>query len=73
MSKILRHETLFGNLTPVYDCSHLVKEKQTNTEIKIFKISNIIKNEEVFIGFGKPNVFIGLPNDNNHSKFDAKS
>lgn len=73
MNKILRHETLFGNLTPVYDYSHLVKEKQTNTEIKVFKISNIIKNEEVFIGFGKPNVFIGLPNDNNHLKFDAKS
>jgi hypothetical protein len=73
MSKILRHETLFGNLIPINDASHLISEKQTNQEIKIFKIDEILNKDSVFIGFGKPNVFLAFEHEGNTCKFDAKS
>ena len=73
MEKILRHETLFGQLTTIQDASHLTKERKTATEIKVFKISNILPEDSLFLGFGRPNVYIGLPNKESYLKFDAKS
>lgn len=73
MQKILRHETLFGKITPLMDASHLVKERNVDSEIKIFKISKVIDKSSVFIGFGKPNVFVAFPKDEEFHKFDAKS
>lgn len=73
MQKILRHETLFGKITPLKDASHLVKERKTGTEIKIFKISKVIDKDSIFIGFGKPNVFVAFPVEGLFHKFDAKS
>lgn len=70
---VLRHETLFGKLTPLQDASHLVKEKKVSSDIKIFKLSKVISPESVFIGFGKPNVFLGFNDQDKVKKFDAKS
>lgn len=72
MEKILRYESLFGRSVPILDASHLANEKTTN-DIKVFKIDNVIYNSHLFIGFGKPNVFIGYKSKNNWFKFDAKS
>jgi len=73
MEKILRHETLFGKLTSIQDASHLTKERSVTSDLKVFKVSNIIENNSLFLGFGKPNVYIGLPNKESFFKFDAKS
>ena len=73
MEKILRHETLFGQLTELKDASHLIKERKTESEIKIFKIEKIIDKNSIFLGFGKPNVYIGFHDQNLIKKFDAKS
>ena len=73
MGKILRLETLFGTVTEVLDASHLTKEKNTKNEIKIFKLEQVLEKNSVFLGFGKPNVFLGIPSDNGYLKFDAKS
>lgn len=72
MEKILRHETLFGKQVSILDASHITKERIAD-DIKIFKISEILKSDSLFIGFGKPNVYLGLPDSEKYSKFDAKS
>lgn len=71
MEKILRYESLFGRSVPILDASHLAKEKATN-DINVFKIENVI-DSHLFIGFGKPNVFIGFLGKTGWNKFDAKS
>lgn len=70
---ILRHETLFGKLTPLQDASHIAKDRKTATDIRIFKISNVLQPNSIFIGFGKPNVFVGYTDNQEIKKFDAKS
>lgn len=73
MDKILRHETLFGKIVELKDASHLIKEKTVGSEIKIFKISKILSEDNLFLGFGKPNVFLGYSEGGSIYKFDAKS
>jgi hypothetical protein len=73
MSKILRLETLFGTVTEVLDASHLTKERKTQQEIKIFQLDQVLEKNSVFLGFGKPNVFLGIPYKESYVKFDAKS
>lgn len=72
MEKILRYETLFGRSVPVQDASYLANERKTN-DIKVFKIENVVKENYIFIGFGKPNVFLGYKEQDKWFKFDAKS
>jgi hypothetical protein len=72
MQKILRHETLFGRTVPIMDASHLTKEREIN-DIKVFKIDHVINENKIFLGFGKPNVFIGYKVNEKWYKFDAKS
>ena len=68
-------------MTQVLDASHLTKERTTNSEVKIFKLNDVLENDSVFLGFGKPNVYLGYPSTSDDSlnvsngffKFDAKS
>jgi hypothetical protein len=73
MEKIVRHESLFGKLTKVLDASHMVSEKSTSSELKIFKINDVMDKDAYFIGFGKPNLYLGYPSEIGFDKFDAKS
>jgi len=72
MEKILRVETLFGTVTKVQDASHIAKEKTINN-IKVFKIKSVLNDNNIFIGFGRPNVFIAIPSEEGYKKVDAKS
>lgn len=73
MTRITRHETLFGKLTELKDASHLIKERKVQSDINIFKVTKVIAEDSIFLGFGKPNVFLGYSEDGLIKKFDAKS
>ena len=62
MKRIKRYESLFGKLIEVEDASHLTRTKTTSNKLKVFPISDVIDDSSFYIGFGLPNVFIGLPN-----------
>jgi hypothetical protein len=73
---ILRYETLFGEMTPVVDVSHHIRDIKvpSHKDLTFFQLDKVLSPGSVFWGFWNPNVYLGLPNDNNEfSKFDAKS
>jgi hypothetical protein len=73
---ILRYETLFGEMTPVVDVSHHIRDIKvpSHKDLTFFQLDKVLSPGSVFLGFGKPNVYLGMPNDNGEfSKLDAKS
>lgn len=73
---VLRYETLFGCMTPIIDVSDSISTVviPSYTDLVFFKLDSVIEPDDVFIGFGKPNVYIGMPDGKGGvDKFDAKS
>ncbi len=68
-----RPEFLFSNLVPkVFDAP--VREHAVD-DLMVFKIADVFDNtNEIFLGFGKPNVYLVVPDGNgSYQKFAAKS
>lgn len=73
---ILRYETLFGELTPVIDVSHHIRDitVPSHKDLTFFQLNKVLSPGSVFLGFGKPNVYLGMPDcKGGFVKFDAKS
>lgn len=73
---IYRYESLFGRLVKVLDSSGHTKESTASSapDIRKFWLKDIFPEGSVFLGFGRPNVFLGLPREKSgFDKFDAKS
>jgi len=71
-----RYESLFGRLLPVLDASDVAEERvaSSSPDLKVFRLRDVFSEGSVFLGFGRPNVFLGLPRVNGgFDKFDAKS
>ncbi len=71
-SGIMRCETIFRKMVKLYDVSDFVKERKVE-DIKVFKATDLFHENSIFLGFGKPNVFLCYPENNSFTKFDAKS
>jgi hypothetical protein len=57
-----RYENLFDQVAPVIDVSKEVPEVAVK-DLKAFTITDLFRGEnDVFIGFGKPNVYLVVPN-----------
>lgn len=69
---VVRCETIFRKMVKLYDVSDFVKERKVE-DIKVLKVTDLFKEDSVFLGFGKPNVFLCYPENNSFTKFDAKS
>jgi hypothetical protein len=73
---ITRYETLFGELTPIVDVSHHIRDIKvpSHKDLTFFQLDKLLSPDSVFIGFGKPNVYLGIPDQKGgFLKFDAKS
>lgn len=74
---ILRYETLFGIMTPLFDASNHLKTFiiPSYRDLRFFRLQDVLPVDSVFIGFGKPNVYVAFPDEQEQSylKFDAKS
>jgi hypothetical protein len=73
---IKRYETLFGQLTPVIDVSHYIRDIRvpSHKDLVFFQLNKVLPDNSLFLGFGKPNVYLGIPSENGgYDKFDAKS
>lgn len=69
---IMRCETIFRKMVKLYDVSDFIQEKKIE-DIKVFKATDLFSPDSVFLGFGRPNVFLCYPENNSFTKFDAKS
>lgn len=69
---VVRCETIFRKMVKLYDVSDFIKERKVE-DIKVLKVTDLFKEDSVFLGFGKPNVFLCYPENNSFTKFDAKS
>lgn len=71
-----RLESLVGRTVRVVDISQHIAERRAKSEpdLKIFDIGQVLEGE-VFLGFGKPNVYLGIPKleEGGYNKFAAKS
>lgn len=73
---IKRLETLFGIPTEIIDISHYVRDIKvpTHKDLTFFQLNKVLSPDSLFIGFGKPNVYVGIPDGKGgFYKFDAKS
>lgn len=73
---VLRYESLYGIMTPIIDSSSNVKTIMIPSyrDLKFFKLDSILPKDTVFLGFGKPNVYLAMCDaEGNYLKFDAKS
>ncbi len=73
---VRRYESLFGRLLPVLDASELVTARRAKSapDLRVFRLKDAFAEGSVFLGFGRPNVFLGLPRrGGGFEKFDAKS
>jgi len=73
---VRRYESLFGRLVPVLDASESTSERTASSapDLRVFRLRDVFSEGSIFLGFGRPNVFLGLPRDGGgFDKFDAKS
>lgn len=71
-----RYQSLFGRVVKVLDSSQNTTRYTATSapDLKKFKIADIFPEKSVFLGFGRPNVFLALPREGGgYDKFDAKS
>ncbi len=75
-----RIETLLGRNVRILDASAGVRERvaKSDPRLKVFDLSSVFAEGKVFMGFGKPNVYLGIPGEATakgpgFSKFAAKS
>lgn len=78
-SGIFRVESLLGRQTSVIDVSAAIEERRARTDphLRVFKLDDVFAEGKLFIGFGRPNVYLGIPNVEQdglgYVKVDAKS
>lgn len=76
---VIRVESLLGKQIVITDVSESLTETRAHTDptLRVINLGDIFTEGHVFLGFGRPNVYTGIPNpeDNklNFQKVDAKS
>lgn len=76
---IPRVESFLGKQTLIYDVSDYVTERRalSDPKLRIYDLSKVFNEGKLFLGFGRPNVFIGIPGVEEqklgYAKVDAKS
>lgn len=72
---VKRIESLGGKSVEVIDVSGYVAERRAKSDptLNIFNLSDVFAESRIFLGFGKPNVYLGIPGASSYQKFAAKS
>ena len=77
---ILRVESLLGHQTTILDVSQAINESRAKTDpqLRVVNLGDLFSDGPLFMGFGRPNVFLGIPNVTpeeglGYAKVDAKS
>lgn len=76
---IYRLESLKGKHTPIIDVSDTITERlaMSDNKLRVANLTDIFSEGKLFLGFGRPNVYLAIPGINprglGYSKVDAKS